>query len=238
MEDYAVNSLIVAVRNHPELWKVDYPDYCDRLKKNMAWIKISESIHLSVDFCKKRWRSLRDTFLKERRRKTLPCAAGTVSKWKYAGALSFLDRSSSSSLNNNNDDMSSEFNEEVAEAAARLQGDIEAGSPQPGTLGAEDDLPGPAAASSARLTVPAASPTGPSRKRTRKAHYPGVTDYQRDFLTSLHSSPAQMSEDEHFLYSLLPFLQNLSRRSKDTLKFKMFKLAFEAQEYSLDSDSE
>ena len=49
---------------------------------------------LSVEFCRKRWKSLRDTYLKERRKETEKrsgAAAEPVKKWKFSAVLSFLD---------------------------------------------------------------------------------------------------------------------------------------------------
>ncbi len=44
--------------------------------------------------CRKKWKSLRDTYLKERRKETEKksgSAAGSGKKWKYSAVLSFLD---------------------------------------------------------------------------------------------------------------------------------------------------
>ena len=49
---------------------------------------------LSVDVCRRRWKSLRDTYMRERRKGTESrsgSAAGTAKKWKYFAVLSFLD---------------------------------------------------------------------------------------------------------------------------------------------------
>ena len=50
---------------------------------------------LSVDVCRRRWKSLRDRYLRhkksEKAGKKSGSAAGTATKWKFAGVLSFLD---------------------------------------------------------------------------------------------------------------------------------------------------
>lgn len=47
---------------------------------------------ISVDLCRKKWKSLRDTYIKEKRKAPKSgAAAGTGKKWKFFGVLSFLD---------------------------------------------------------------------------------------------------------------------------------------------------
>jgi hypothetical protein len=49
---------------------------------------------LSEDVCRKRWKGLRDTYLRERRKeagKRSGSAAGPSKRWKYSAILFFLD---------------------------------------------------------------------------------------------------------------------------------------------------
>uniref|UniRef100_A0A3B5AB51 MADF domain-containing protein n=1 Tax=Stegastes partitus TaxID=144197 RepID=A0A3B5AB51_9TELE len=74
--------LIVAVCVHPELYDT------------LAWKKVSEEDGEPVESCRKKWKSLRDTYLKERRKETersSGSAAVTGKRWKYSAVLSFLD---------------------------------------------------------------------------------------------------------------------------------------------------
>ncbi|XP_053179674.1 transcription factor Adf-1-like [Scomber japonicus] len=90
MED----KLVVAVTAHPVLYDTSCLLYRDRYKKEQAWSKVSEVAGLPVDVCRRRWKSLRDTYMRERRKGTESrsgAAAGTVKKWKYFAVLSFLD---------------------------------------------------------------------------------------------------------------------------------------------------
>ena len=46
----------------------------------------------SVENCRRKWKSLRDTYLRERRKVPKSgSAAGAAKRWKYLGVLSFLD---------------------------------------------------------------------------------------------------------------------------------------------------
>uniref|UniRef100_A0A3B4Z1B4 MADF domain-containing protein n=1 Tax=Stegastes partitus TaxID=144197 RepID=A0A3B4Z1B4_9TELE len=65
--------------------------YRNRNKKELAWKKVSEEVGEPVESCKK---SLRDTYLKERRKETerrSGSAAETGKRWKHSAVLSFLD---------------------------------------------------------------------------------------------------------------------------------------------------
>ena len=46
----------------------------------------------SGENCRRKWKSLRDTYIRERRKVPKSgSAAGTAKRWKYLGVLSFLD---------------------------------------------------------------------------------------------------------------------------------------------------
>ncbi|KAK7939070.1 hypothetical protein WMY93_002396 [Mugilogobius chulae] len=90
MED----TLIVAVCNSRELYDTKSYHYRDRNKKDLAWRKVSEAVGEPEDVCRKKWKGLRDTYLKEKRRETEKrsgSAGGTKKKWKYSEVMSFLD---------------------------------------------------------------------------------------------------------------------------------------------------
>uniref|UniRef100_A0A8C1MZ46 Transcription factor Adf-1 n=1 Tax=Cyprinus carpio TaxID=7962 RepID=A0A8C1MZ46_CYPCA len=90
MED----KVIIAVCAYPELYDTSLYFYRSRNKKDLAWKKVSEEVGQSEEVCRKKWKSLRDAYLKERRKKTEKrswTAAGLGEKWKYSAVLSFLD---------------------------------------------------------------------------------------------------------------------------------------------------
>ncbi|XP_042632303.1 transcription factor Adf-1-like [Cyprinus carpio] len=90
MED----KVIIAVCGYPELYDTSSYFYRNRNKKDLAWKKVSEEVGQSEEMCRKKWKSLRDTYLRERRKETEKrsgSAAGSGKKWKYSAVLSFLD---------------------------------------------------------------------------------------------------------------------------------------------------
>ncbi|XP_039892427.1 transcription factor Adf-1-like isoform X2 [Simochromis diagramma] len=80
--------LISAMANHPELYDASYYFYRDRNKKDLAWRHISEEIRQPEDICRRKWKSLRDTYNKEKRtekEKRSGSAAGSGRRWKFFG---------------------------------------------------------------------------------------------------------------------------------------------------------
>ncbi|XP_019222388.1 transcription factor Adf-1-like [Oreochromis niloticus] len=59
--------LINAVANHPELYDASSFLYRDRNKKDLAWRNISDKLGQPEDICRRKWKSLRDTYNKEKR---------------------------------------------------------------------------------------------------------------------------------------------------------------------------
>uniref|UniRef100_A0A8C2Z8S6 MADF domain-containing protein n=1 Tax=Cyclopterus lumpus TaxID=8103 RepID=A0A8C2Z8S6_CYCLU len=87
-------TLTIAVCGHPEIFNTSSYDYRNRLKKDVAWKAVSEDVGIPVEVCRKKWKGLRDTYLKEKRRATdkrSGSGAGSLKKWKYSAVLSFLD---------------------------------------------------------------------------------------------------------------------------------------------------
>ncbi|XP_039467125.1 transcription factor Adf-1-like [Oreochromis aureus] len=86
--------LINAVANHPELYDASSFLYQDRNKKDLAWRKICEEIRQPEDICRRKWKSLRDTYIKEKRmekEKRSGSAAGSGRRWKFFAVMGFLD---------------------------------------------------------------------------------------------------------------------------------------------------
>ncbi|XP_014096342.1 uncharacterized protein [Bactrocera oleae] len=86
--------LIEEVRNRPFLYDLAQKDYKNLKKKDYAWKEIAARTKLGELKCKKRWKSLRDTYKRCKRMKQVSTgnSAETAKKtWKYLEAMSFLD---------------------------------------------------------------------------------------------------------------------------------------------------
>uniref|UniRef100_A0A8C5DKW8 MADF domain-containing protein n=1 Tax=Gouania willdenowi TaxID=441366 RepID=A0A8C5DKW8_GOUWI len=83
------DKIIVAVCSYPVLYDTSSPFYRDRNKKVQAWTKVSQVVGLPgefLDVCRKKWKGLRDVYLRERKKE-----AGPVKRWRFFAIMSFLD---------------------------------------------------------------------------------------------------------------------------------------------------
>lgn len=74
--------------------------------------------------------------------------------------------------------------------------------------------------------------TGQQRRRGTRRPRDGPSEVEQTLLELLKRPPAPplrppQSADEHFLLSLLPFLQSMPSHTKEIIKFQMYKLAME-----------
>ncbi|XP_011197513.2 uncharacterized protein LOC105222036 [Bactrocera dorsalis] len=84
--------LIKEVRNRPYLYDRTHPDYKSLKKKDYAWRHISVMLKLSETQCRRRWKSLRDSYKRCKRMKTDGTGDSTRKKWRYLEPMSFLER--------------------------------------------------------------------------------------------------------------------------------------------------
>ncbi|XP_055057393.2 uncharacterized protein [Misgurnus anguillicaudatus] len=239
--------LIIAVCGHPDIYDTTSYFYRDRNKKDLAWKKVSEEVGQSAEMCRKKWKGLRDTYLKERKKemeKRSGSAAGSGKKWKYSAVLSFLDpfvspRETSGNMERGEEEIQAagyDHPESQSEAEAAA-GQSETGEPtgyvdssEPGS-----PLPEPAAASASRPgpSTPAAVPRAPRRaghKRPREQ----PSEVERQLLEALQTRPAPpppppppRSDEELFLMGLVPTLQMVPPHRREYVKFQMYKLLYE-----------
>uniref|UniRef100_A0A3P9LAY4 MADF domain-containing protein n=1 Tax=Oryzias latipes TaxID=8090 RepID=A0A3P9LAY4_ORYLA len=105
--------LIIAVCARPELYDTKLVMYRDRAVRKKTWCSVSEEVGLPPDQCRKRWKSLRDLYMREKRkelqRRNRP-EGGPCKRWKYSAVPSFLDPFFSPREMNGNMDASSEDN--------------------------------------------------------------------------------------------------------------------------------
>ncbi|KAK1902130.1 Transcription factor Adf-1 [Dissostichus eleginoides] len=95
---------IIEVEKHTILYDITHQYYKDNVRKDKAWCLVGGVIGVEVDVCKAKWKSLRDAFVKTRK-KSIPSgsAGGSQKAWKYSDIMSFVlpyiqQRSSKSSL--------------------------------------------------------------------------------------------------------------------------------------------
>ncbi|XP_034071658.1 transcription factor Adf-1-like [Gymnodraco acuticeps] len=104
MED----KLIIAVANVPVLYDCTLFTYRDLNRRNQAWREVAETVGETDNVCKKRWKSLRDRFRKEKNmekeaKRSGAGSAGGYKPWRFMAVMGFLtpfiiDRETSSNV--------------------------------------------------------------------------------------------------------------------------------------------
>ncbi|CAL8234413.1 unnamed protein product [Boreogadus saida] len=90
MSRYAQSALSLTRRH----WQRDGEDRREMEDQNLivaVWVDVAEDTGFPVDVCRRKWKSLRDRYMRHQEGKKSGSAAGTVKRWKFAGVLSFLD---------------------------------------------------------------------------------------------------------------------------------------------------
>ncbi|XP_061580331.1 transcription factor Adf-1-like [Cololabis saira] len=212
--------LIIAVAGFPELYDVTLFIYRDIRKKFEAWKKVSEIIGIPVADCRKRWKSFRDTYRRERKKQKERRESGSEASfhrpWRYSHMMGFLDP----------------FLEEKGTCK---------NMPTSASQGQGDDAAGEEAASTSQDTEfllldpepPSPSPsTCRDRARTRKRPHEGtLSAFERQLMAAVErvvSQSAPPDPDRLFFEGLLPDLKALSARRKAQIKFEIHRLIFEA----------
>ncbi|XP_055024891.2 uncharacterized protein [Misgurnus anguillicaudatus] len=227
--------LILSVCSHPELYDTISYFYRDRNKKDLAWKSISEEIGQPEDVCRKKWKSLRDTYLKEMEKRS-GSAAGSVKNWRYSQILGFLDPFVTPQKTTSNmggvEAQNVEYNHPRDQRDTETEStDIDEADPRSPVASPVSPFPGPSPL--------AAAPTGHKRRRATRRPRDGPSEVEQTLIELLRRPPAPppppllpppptpVSADEHFLLSLLPFLQSMPPHRKELIKFQMYKLAME-----------
>ncbi|XP_041927069.1 uncharacterized protein LOC121690909 [Alosa sapidissima] len=87
--------LIMSVFRHPVVWNMRMEHYRERTRTNNAWKQISVELSLPEKDCRRKWRDLRDRYVRERREATEPTSGATMAShrrpWGAAPLLAFLD---------------------------------------------------------------------------------------------------------------------------------------------------
>ncbi|KAM4635345.1 uncharacterized protein ACJ7VT_008017 [Polymixia lowei] len=86
------DKLILSVFNFPELYNVTLPNYRCTESRTNAWRSISASMGISSEDCKRKWKNMRDRYLKEIRMEIKSKQQGEIipSRWKYRQLLNFI----------------------------------------------------------------------------------------------------------------------------------------------------
>ncbi|XP_051954016.1 MADF and BESS domain-containing protein [Xyrauchen texanus] len=194
--------LIAAVSDYPELYNSTINSYKDSTRKAKAWRAVSLQVDIPEEDCRRRWKSLRDMFIKDKRSEQRRRVSGTSHRsWKYSWQMSFLTpfiQSRSLATDEPEEDRDDEDKEEERTADGN-------------SSFVEQDFEGDHGMLDGSSQYSASGSQGPGRKR--KWQMEGTEDL----------------EDEMFLFSLLPYLRRLPYAKKSAVKLKIHQLLYEAE---------
>uniref|UniRef100_A0A7N8X9N8 Uncharacterized LOC113124239 n=1 Tax=Mastacembelus armatus TaxID=205130 RepID=A0A7N8X9N8_9TELE len=210
-------SLILAVFNYPELYNVTLPNYrCTESRAN-AWRNISSVLGLSSEECKRKWKNMRDRYLKEVRMEIKSKKQGEMvqSRWKYRQLMNFIapftgSRSGVADICGNDDDNDNPDNESGSAEGVNTSSEA-VKTPQP-TMKVPVSQPD---------LKPQVSLSPPSSQST-----PSPTKWLvKDNGTSFPTRPRD--EDELFLLSFVPALKRLAPQKRCETKIKIQQIMYE-----------
>ncbi|CAL8234229.1 unnamed protein product [Boreogadus saida] len=216
--------LIAAVTGHPVLYDSTLFQFRDRNAKALA----SRVVGWSVNECIKKWKGLRDTYRKNRRKEKERRRSGAGAcggkAWKYARIMAFIDPFM--------EDRHSQTN--MAGPVSESESEEDTDQAAPGRAMVEDqDAPGRAQAAD-QLAPQAEEQAAGKRRKTGRGR-----DQSRDaerLITAIEAvsnravsqSPPEDS-DSLFFRSLQEDFKKLSLRTREGLKFEMYRMVYEAK---------
>ncbi|RUS91301.1 hypothetical protein EGW08_000915 [Elysia chlorotica] len=238
MDTDQTTKLIVAVEKRPFLYDKTDPGYSNRNLLNAEWKKIAEEIGSDEAESRKRWKKLRDYFLKTHR-ETTTCKSGSAGgkkkKWYLYDRMLFIlpfisDRNTASNvtaissdedIDNGDDNMSQASSTSFTFSFSQATSTPD---PLPPNTIADSEL---SEASTSAEEKP--QPKFPqSRKRKR-------TDFEREMLRAVQRLGArkesqkseELDEDEYFFKSLVPKMRRMDITNKIACQGKILNIVLE-----------
>ncbi|KAJ8393927.1 hypothetical protein AAFF_G00054600 [Aldrovandia affinis] len=234
--------LILAVYEYPELYNSTLPIYRNIDRKADAWRNIGALVGLSGDEAKRKWKNLRDRYIKEMKadRTRVATEAGVQKQWRFQHFLDFLkpfvrDRQHRLSGLQEGQDSSTTSDEGDDKSQLKLPFKL-----------APKLAPAPHLAQLTQLalvtqlsrpvTPPAPSPSpspsptpvhGPDSAPPSHSGHPTRGGYRKR--KQAENGDFQSDEDELFLLSLVPAMKRLTPQKRCEAKIRIQQIMFEVE---------
>ncbi|KAJ8368185.1 hypothetical protein SKAU_G00082130 [Synaphobranchus kaupii] len=235
--------LILAVSEHPVIYDRSFEGYRDRIIKNTAWRKVSETTGLPVEECRRNWRDLRDVYVREKREEKRKRANGDSSHkrpWRYCQIMSFLlpfitSRVTSSNMKEDGREGDGERKNRGAikrDEEEKREGEKE--KEREGLSREEEKRQVEQVACDVvegeSTVVEAQEP----RAMRRRVENNSLSPFERRIVGAIEAAaslttPTPADPDQQFLNSLVPALQRLDPQRKALVKLKIHQLIYEAE---------
>uniref|UniRef100_A0A672ZTB1 BESS domain-containing protein n=1 Tax=Sphaeramia orbicularis TaxID=375764 RepID=A0A672ZTB1_9TELE len=204
--------LILSVFNYPELYNVTLPNYRCTDSRTNAWRSISVLLGLPCECCKRKWKNMRDRYLKEVRMEIKSKKQGEVvqSRWKYRQLMNFITPQSGMKGPGGQNDIKPQ----VAFVAQLPSGSTDAHMTQ---MMPPLNKPG-----RKRRLMNEALSMSTSQTTSAPTKWP-----HKDHASSFPNRPRD--EDELFLLSFVPALKRLAPQKRCETKMKIQQIMYEAE---------
>ncbi|CAL8394804.1 unnamed protein product [Boreogadus saida] len=208
-------SLITAVSECPVLYNLTLKAYHDQTKRNQAWRDISAMLGVTAEVSRKKWKYLRDKYLRERKaerdRKKSGAGATSFKRWKYMAIMGFLERHMKERLTSSNMEQGdySQDSQEIAPEILTLLAPSMSPQREPLTV-----RYGHLSSISSHYLYSGSGHTAASCTST-------TTEEKENALA--------VDEDEHFMLSLVPSLRRLSNQKKAQARMRMQQVLYDVE---------
>ncbi|XP_071083046.1 uncharacterized protein [Haliotis cracherodii] len=226
-------ALIRAIMDHPVFYDKNSWGYNDIDAKEKLWTEIAANLNLEVDACRARWKNLRDTFVKSRRKKPQFRRVGTkfvrqtrVNRWRYTDEMAFLvpylnlrDPEKADDAITDDTEFEITTNDFKDDGGQDEHGDARDGEEERETIRVASRKRGRQSnQTSARPSCSFHDPDEPPEDRPTKV-------YHKPML----AAPQEMDDIESFFFSMGQSVRNLPKHLQSRVKMRVCQVVTEAE---------
>lgn len=223
--------LIESIRDFPCLWQVNSRSYKDAIAKDNAWKQVAAQVgkDVTVDDCMKRWKCLRDKFVRElkktKKKKSGDSGPSYISCWSLFDSLLFLTDSVKHRSTATNFSSSQRTTSESEATPTSPSGDVELDREENDV---EENVKSPSIASTSSSSALSTEPEVSKNVRKRK-----VYDVDKEIVSSLKciqerwsrrdadSKQIPLDEEGHFGNQVAATLRRLTTKQKAIAKLQI-----------------
>ncbi|CAL9702723.1 unnamed protein product [Knipowitschia caucasica] len=225
-------TFILSVSDFPELYDISSKEYRDLNKKAAAWALVCARINMPGEEAKKRWKNLRDTYMRIRKtmkEKKSVSAAGGQKSWKYFQIMSFLEPYIKERVTSGNMTADDPQEDEIILTLEPVLENEDGSSVCSLTTDAVSDCSSPSSVDQSvqQPTTILHTPQSSSHKPTPQKRKRPADSFETAILNRVDKIQAQLKEpdeDELYLQSLLPSLKRLTGAKKSKAKMEIMKV--------------
>ncbi|XP_076040983.1 uncharacterized protein LOC143025350 isoform X2 [Oratosquilla oratoria] len=219
-----IEKLICEVQCRTALYNATEPAYANRDLKEQLWKDVSEAMMRPVEECKKKWKTIRDGFMRELKLQQQPGAVTKRKPYIHFAQLTFLiPHVQYKNDPTNNSLMSIDKHEYDEHDESRPNGSYEV------YVDEQYDPPTP----QCELSLDSISNMSDSTAQRKKRKVDPSQEYFENRLLeilekkNITAPQPELDEDEHFFKSLIPTMKKLDPETRSLLKIRIAQMVHE-----------